>query len=150
MPRARATKDQQLRARMEVLALDAVVPRPSNYQIAKSVSQRLGRPVAPSTVRYIIKVFGKREEVFPEDRKRPGRPQKTGLRFKRCDFWGFTYFLGTLHPCLIGRLYGSPKRTRSGTPGQFWMTCTSPWWMLCWPDPVVQWSGYPINQVYTL
>ena len=86
MPRARANKNEQLRVRLEVLALDALTPRPSDYAIARSVSERLGRPVSRSTVQSIVKQFGKRVDEFPEDRKRSGRPQKTNLRFRRCDF----------------------------------------------------------------
>lgn len=102
MTRARANKSQQERARLEVLALDALVPRPSNYEIARSVSKRLGRPVAPSTVRYILKKFGKRVDEYPQDRKRSGRPKKLSDRFSRCVLGLFGAFYNPVLVLLTG------------------------------------------------
>ena len=84
MPRARANAETQVRQRMEVLALDALDPRPNNVEIARIVSKSLNRDVNVSTVRSILKVFKNRNMDTPVDNKRPGRPQKFNWRMKRC------------------------------------------------------------------
>ena len=85
MPRARADQSAQVRLRMEVLALDGQNPRPSNYSIAKTCSTKLGRAVAVSTVRSILKRFRDDGQDIPEDARRPGRPEDFGFRMKRCE-----------------------------------------------------------------
>lgn len=83
MPRERADAATQMRQRVEVLALDALIPRPNNSEIARLTSQRVGRPVNVSTVRYILKRFRNAGTVLPEDNQRTGRPNVCTPRLKR-------------------------------------------------------------------
>ena len=80
MPRVRATSDEQLRLRVEVLALDGLRLRPNNMAIARQCAARLKRAVNVSTVRSILKRFGQDGEDIPRDKPRPGRKSKFPIR----------------------------------------------------------------------